>query len=368
MVWNWQLKGWPNFTYDTSSLKTFEEDLLHRSGLLFGAFKHLTDDDKNLLKIEIISGEAVKTSEIEGEYLDRDSIQSSIRRQFGLQSDGRKIPPAEKGIAEMLVDLYRTYQKMLKHEDLYRWHRMLMQGRSDMKEVGCYRSGREKMQVVSGSIYKPIIHFEAPPSSKVEKEMNRFMQWFSDTGPEGTNPTPGLTRAGIAHLYFESIHPFEDGNGRIGRAISEKALAQHLGQPTLIALAFTIERKRKDYYQALIQVNKSNKITDWLIYFSKVVLEATDNTQKRIEFLIEKAKLFERLKEKINKRQEKVLIRMFKEGPEGFKGGLSAENYINISKATRPTATRDLQDLVEKGALTKKGERKYTRYFLNIFQ
>jgi Fic family protein len=170
----------------------------------------------------------------------------------------------------------------------------------------------------------------------------------------------------MGHLYFVSIHPFEDGNGRIGRALAEKSLAQSLAQPSLIALAYTIERRRKDYYTALTRNNKENHITGWLTYFANTVLEAQNNTIKRVDFYIAKAKLYERLRGQLNKRQEKVIARMFRECIDGFKGGLSAENYISISKSSRATATRDLQDLVEKGALTRTGELRYTRYHLNI--
>ena len=175
-----------------------------------------------------------------------------------------------------------------------------------------------------------------------------------------------MLRAGIAHLYFVSIHPFEDGNGRIGRALAEKALAQCLGQPTLIAIAYTIERNKKAYYTALEQANSRNEITPWLTYFATLVLDAQRYTATWIEFLINKAKLYDRLRGQLNPRQEKVLTGLFREGPEGFIGGLSAEKYIGITGAPRATATRDLQDLVGKGALLRCGERKYTRYLFNL--
>lgn len=154
--------------------------------------------------------------------------------------------------------------------------------------------------------------------------------------------------------------------GRIGRAIAEKALAQSFGKPTLIALSYTIEKHRNRYYEALEKANKSNEVTDWLVYFSQTILEAQQHTQTYIEFLIEKTKLYDRLRGKLNERQQKVLARMFREGPEGFKGGLSAENYISLTKASRATATRDLHGLVALGALTKSGEGRYTRYKLSF--
>ena len=178
--------------------------------------------------------------------------------------------------------------------------------------------------------------------------------------------TKFLTRAGIAHLYFVCVHPFEDGNGRIGRAIAEKALAQNLERPTLIALEHTIEADRKNDYAALEKVNRRLEITDWLVWFAQTVLDAQDYTIKAIEFLIVKTKLYSRLGDSLNERQQKVLARMFKEGLSGFKGGLSADNYITITKTSASTATRDLQDLVAKGALTRSGELKSTRYHLNL--
>jgi len=177
---------------------------------------------------------------------------------------------------------------------------------------------------------------------------------------------PALTRAGIAHLYFVSIHPFEDGNGRIGRAISEKVIAQSIGQPSLTALAFQIEKQRNAYCDALEAANKHNEITEWLLYFAHVVLDAQKTTEDRIQFLIGKAKLYDRLRGQLNERQEKVLERVFREGPEGFQGGLSAENYVAIAKTSRATATRDLTELVECGALNKTGQLKGTRYWLRL--
>jgi Fic family protein len=366
MVWNWQQPDWPHFSYEASSLVGYNNRLLLGAGLLFGAFKHLDDEEKSQLTIELISNEALKTSEIEGEYLDRDSLQSSIRRQFGLVSDNRKIPPAEQGISQVMVDLYQGFQLPLSHVTLFDWHTMLTNGRRDLNDIGRYPTHQDPMQIVSGPIHSPRIHYEAPLSTQVMSEMNRFIDWFNATDPNGKSPLPTLVRAGIAHLYFESIHPFEDGNGRIGRAIAEKALAQGLGQPTLIAIAHIIEKNKKAYYAALEQANKSNEITAWLIYFADTVLSAQSYTQVRLEFLIKKAKLYNRLRGQLNLRQEKVLSRMFREGPEGFKGGLSAEKYLSITGTTRPTATRDLQDLVLKGALTRTGERKHTRYYLNL--
>jgi Fic family protein len=364
--WNWQQNSWPQFTLKKNSLLELESLFLKSSGILVGTLKHLKKEDQDTLKVELLSDEALKTSEIEGEILNRESLQSSIRRQFGLATDRRTIPPAEQGIAEMMIDLYKTFAQPLTHESLFLWHQKLCKGRKGLKRVGAYRSHTDPMRVVSGYVHKPKIHFEAPPSKVMKPEMKQFIKWFNASAPDGDHILPALIRSGMAHLYFVSIHPFEDGNGRIGRAISEKVLSQCLGQPTLIALAQTTEAQKKSYYNALEQNNKSMEITPWLFYFGKTILDSMDYTQKRIEFLIEKTKFYDQFKGQMNFRQEQVIARMFKEGIEGFKGGLSAENYIRITKTSKATATRDLQDLVRKGAFTKTGELKYTRYALNI--
>ncbi|MCK5375002.1 MAG: Fic family protein [Alphaproteobacteria bacterium] len=361
MAWNWQHKDWPDFIYDAVALSDYESQFLHKAGMMHGSFKHVGQNDRETLRVQLISEEAYKTSEIEGEILNRDSLQSSIRRHFGLRTDNCRIPPAEQGVAEMFVDLYTSYNEPLNHEKLYLWHEMLMNSRRDLRNIGCYRTHEEPMQIVSGVLYDPKVHFEAPPSENVPKEMDAFIHWFN----EGQG-LPILLRAGIAHIYFESIHPFEDGNGRIGRSVSEKVLSQGLKGPTLIALAQAIERSRKAYYKALQSASDDIDIQEWLEFFCQTVLEAQDLTQSMINFLIEKSKFYDRFSDKLNERQSKVIARMFEEGIDGFKGGLSANNYITISGAARATATRDLQALVEMGVLKKTGERKYTRYYLNI--
>ena len=364
--WNWQQKDWPEFSYDSSGLKALEESFLYNSGLFIGSYRHINDDDKVTFTIDLISDEALKTSEIEDEYLNRDSLQSSIRSNLGLSSDGRKIPLAEQGVSEMMLNLYKDFAAPLTHATLFKWHKMLMKGRSDLNDIGCYRTHDEPMQIISGPLHKPKIHFEAPPSKLMQEEMDKFINWFNETSHTGKKPLPALTRASIAHLYFVSIHPFEDGNGRIGRAIAEKSLAQSMGQPTLIALAQTIQSQRKKYYDNLEQSNKNNLIDSWMEYFAGTILAAQSYTMQMVEFLIDKTRFYDRRKGQLNERQSKVVLRIFKEGIDGFKGGLSAENYISITGTSRATATRDLQDLVAKKAFTKSGRGKGTRYYLNL--
>lgn len=334
--------------------------------MFVGTVKHLTSEDRDQLLVEAMSTEALTTSEIEGEILDRASVQSSIRRQLGLATDNRRVAPAEQGIAEMMVDLYRTFAEPLSDDRLFAWHKMLTTGRRDLKDIGRYRTTEEPMQVVSGAIYAPKVHFEAPPSSAVPVEMALFIDWFGRTAPDGAEPLPALTRAGIAHHYFVCIHPFEDGNGRIGRAIAEKALAQSLGTPALTALAATILMKRKTYYAALEKNNKDNDITSWLSWFAATAIEAQRRAIALVEFLIDKTRLLDRLRGQLNERQQKALLRMLREGPEGFEGGLSAGKYISITGTSAATATRDLADLVAKGALVRAGERRHARYHIDI--
>jgi Fic family protein len=364
--WNWQRPGWPEFTWNRARFAKAEERFLVASGVFQGIVKHLGAKDRDDLTVESMSVEALTTSEIEGEVLDRASVQSSIRRQLGLAPDQRRVKPAEQGVAEMMVDLHRSFAEPLSDAMLFAWHRMLMGERRDLKDMGRYRRHDDPMQVVSGPIHAPKVHFEAPPSADVPKEMMRFIAWFNRTEPDSAEPLTAVTRAGVAHLYFESIHPFEDGNGRIGRAIAEKALAQGLGHPTLTALAATILAKRKAYYEALERNNTEIEITDWLGWFAATVIEAQLRTIALVEFLIDKTRLLDRVAGLLNERQKKALLRMLREGPDGFRGGLSAGNYIAITGATTATATRDLFEMVTKGALVRKGERRHARYHLNV--
>jgi Fic family protein len=366
MLWNWEQSDWPHFSWKADVFGTAEAAFMRGAGILIGSAKHLDGDAKRELLVDAMSVEALTTSEIEGEILNRASIQSSIQRQLGFLWDRRKVQPAEQGISELMVELYRGVDKALTEDELFSWHRMVVAGRNDLLDIGRYRTSGEPMQVISGANYAPKVHFEAPPSRRVREEMEQFLDWFNRTAP-GTNAAlPAMTRAGIAHLYFESIHPFEDGNGRIGRAIAEKALVQGFGQPVIVALARSILAHHAAYYQALEDANKTNDITKWLRWFSARVLEAQYRTFAQIDFVIHKAKLLDGLKGRINARQEKVLLRMFREGPEGFDGGMSAKKFSTIAETPPATTTRDLAGLVEVGALIRSGELKHTRYVLNV--
>lgn len=366
MRWNWQQDDWPEFSWRAEVMAKAEHEFLRGAGVLIGSAKHLDKDARQQVLVESMSVEALTTSEIEGEMLNRASVQSSIQRQLGLHSDRRRVKPAEQGISELMVDLYRGIDDVLTEDQLFSWHRMVMAGRTDLRDIGRYRTSGEPMQVVSGASYSPKIHFEAPPSAQVRDEMKRFVEWFNRTAPGTSSALPALTRSGIAHLYFESVHPFEDGNGRIGRAIAEKALVQGFGQPLIVALARSILAHHGDYYRALERANGSNEVTGWLRWFGAIALEAQYQTTAQIDFVIHKAKLLDSVRGRINARQERVLLRMLREGPEGFTGGMSAKKYSTIAGTPPATTTRDLAGLVEVGALIRSGELKHTRYSLNI--
>ncbi len=360
MDWNWQLAEWPEFEWKTGHNRELEAQFLVAAGMLVGAFGSLAVTDAAELRADLLSEEAMETSRIEGEILNRDSVQSSIRRQFGLEVDGRRTTPAEQGVSEVMVDAYRSYGDDLSDEKLFKWHSLLMKGKYGLKDIGRYRRSAEPMQIVSGPIHAPKVHFEAPPSDRVPQEMEAFIGWFNGSRCQ----MPALCRAAVAHVYFESIHPFEDGNGRIGRVIAEIALSQAIGVPVLLAFSQVIGAGKKEYYAQLQRANRTLDLSAWVEYFSQTVISALARSEHRIEFIIGKTRVFDGLRGKLNARQEKVLLRMFAEGPDGFKGGLSAGNYQSIAKTSAATATRDLAELMELGALHRTGERKHTRYRL----
>jgi len=364
MPWNWQLPDWPKFNYDPDQIAQLERQFLLGVGSAFAYLKTIDEQEFKRFIVEILSLEGLESSRIEGEILDRESLQSSIKQHFGLQATLKQGADKEYRMAGLLCNVYESFDKPLTHEMLWQWHSMLFKDSTSITDCGKYRTHAEPMQIVSNRHGSPIVFFEAPPSEKVFHEMSAFIDWFNSTNVSGSI----LGRAAVAHIYFESIHPFEDGNGRIGRVIAEKILSQGVGRPILIAISKMLEKRKKEYYVALEKCNRTLEIQQWVDFFSSVVLQAHKESISLLYFLIEKSKMLNTFSGQINSRQMKVLLRMFAEGLNGFKGGLSAENYIAITKATRATATRDLTDLVEKGALVKTGELRYTRYRLNLPQ
>ena len=370
MKWIWQNENWPDFEYDPSALQGGEDQFKIEASKLIGATSIITDDQQRAFTIDLMSEEALKSSRIEGEYLDRDSVIYSLLQQFKLEPDNNRRlgTDKERGVAALMADNYRSYSEPLTHERLFLWHPCIVSPSLLVRDVGIYRTSPDDMRVVSGHEGKEKVHYIAPPSNQVPREMDRFVEWFNDSGPNGKSPLPALTRAGIAHLYFVSIHPFDDGNGRIARALSERALADSLGHPGLFALSHVIEANRLEYYKQLEVTHKGLRIDDWLNYFTKSALEAVGHSQKLARFTVEKTRLFDRVRDQINARQEKALVRMFEEGMDGFEGGLSPKKYMAITGSPVATTTRDLQELVALGALTKTGKLKGTRYWLNLGQ
>jgi Fic family protein len=367
--YNWQQKDWPNFTY---TLQSVEDDLFmfaEKVGKVTGILNALPENTQMEAIVDMMVSEAIKTSEIEGEYLSRKDVLSSIRKNLGLLSSPEYIQDKKaEGIGMLMIDVRNTYKDELTKEKLFAWHIMLLSESKDI-EVGQWRMHDDPMQVISGAMGKQKVHYEAPPSKRVPHEMEQFITWFNETAPGGVKEIrKAPIRSAIAHLYFETIHPFEDGNGRIGRAIAEKALAQGTGRPVLMSLSHTIEANKKAYYDALETSQRSNDITRWIDYFVKTTLAAQNEAEEQIDFTLKKVKFFDRFKDKLNERQFKVIKRVLEEGPKGFTGGINASKYGSITKISKATATRDLQALIEIGALIPFGEGggRSTKYAVNL--
>lgn len=368
MTYNWQLPDWPKFTYELKgpcekNLFAFAE----RAGRVSGLLEGLADNAKTETVIEMMVSEAIKTSQIEGEILSRKEVMSSIRNNLGLAATKEQVSDKRaEGAAALMIAVRNHYAEPLSEEMLFSWHETLMQGSRGIKK-GAWRDHEEPMQVISGPIGKEKVHFEAPPSKRVPEEMKAFIKWFNDTAPGGKNEIDKPpVRSALAHVRFESIHPFEDGNGRIGRAISEKALSQGVGRPILLSLSAAIEAKRNDYYDALNAAQYTNDATDWIEYFVRTCLEAQIQAEEKISFTLKKTKLFDRFGAQMNERQIKVVRRMLEEGPDGFEGGMSTKKYITITQTSKATATRDLQELAALGVLVSEGAGRSTRYKVNI--
>lgn len=362
MVWNWQLADWPNFTYTVDALCQKERDFLLSVGTTFAFRKNIHKTEYTQFIVEMLTSEGKESSKIEGELLDRASLQSSIGKHFGLQMQHSQKGQKEFRMARLLCEVYDSFDAPLTHEMLWHWHSLLFDGSSHALECGTYRTHTEPMQIVSNTYGSPRVFFEAPPSKQVPHEMDLFLNWFNH--PKSNESLLG--RAAVAHVYFESIHPFEDGNGRIGRALIEKILSQGIGRPVALSLSHILEKQKKDYYLSLERCNQTLVISQWVEFFAEVALRAQTEAAALLSFLLEKSRILTKLSGQINERQEKVLLRMFQEGPDGFVGGLSAEKYISITKTSRATATRDLSELVDKGALYKTGELRHTRYWLKL--
>jgi Fic family protein len=367
--YSWQQKDWTNFKYDLDKVEDelliFSEKVGHVSGILEG----LPEETKLEVIVDIILAEAIKTSEIEGEYPSRQDVLSSIRKNLGLHTSQDYIKDkSAAGLGELMIDVRKSFKEPLTEEKLFAWHQMLLRENKNI-EVGQWRTHEDPMQVMSGAMGKTKVHYEAPPSSKVPAEMRKFIRWFNETAQGGKQEIKKApVRSAIAHLYFETIHPFEDGNGRIGRAIAEKALSQTIGRPVMLSLSRTIEANKNTYYAALETAQRSNEITPWITYFIRTTLDAQIEAESQIEFTLKKTKFFDRFKDQLNERQMMVIKRMLEEGTKGFEGGMNARKYIGITKTSKATATRDMQQLLEMGAFKLAGEAggRSTSYQVNL--
>lgn len=366
MRYNWQQEDWPDFRFRISAVEKHLMLFAERAGRLSGLLDGLSGPQTEEATLELMIAEAIKSSAIEGENLADEDVKSSIRNHLGLNWPRELVgDDRAEGIGELMVSVRETYQEELTAKQLFSWHRMLMKGAEEIR-VGQWREGGDPMQVVSGRIGNPRVHFEAPPAKLVEAEMRRFLAWFN-RAPLLESMTPLCSsplRSGLAHLYFESIHPFEDGNGRLGRAISEKALSQGVGRPVLTSLSQTIEAHRKDYYRCLEMAQTSNEVTEWVVFFVEMVLLAQEDAETRIGLVVRKKHYFDHFEERFNDRQLKAVRRLFKAEPRGFEGGMSAKKYMALTGASKATATRDLRGLLEMEALMQEGGGRSTRYRL----
>ena len=365
--WNWQHPDWPTWRLRKGSLVQAERLFAEGCGRLLTTLERSGPGASERIMVERVVDEAMTTSTIEGEALDRASVQSSVRRALSFGVPDRSASLAERGIAELLIDVCRSFPLPLEVATLHRWHAMVMSGRTDLADVGRWRTRSEPMQVVSGRLDRPTVHFEAPPSKRVPGEMRQFIDWFNTSAAACGRARLGpLARAGIAHLWFESIHPYADGNGRIGRAIAEKALAQSMEHPSLTALSPVILARRSDYYRALAAASTTLDIDAWQRWFAGAALQAQARALAEIEFITAKARLLASVGMQLNVRQEKALLRMMSEGSQGFEGGMTASKYMAITRASPATATRALGGLAEAGALVPHGARRHMRYELSL--
>ena len=366
MMYNWQQKEWPNFEFNESEFGATPLGFGLAIGAMAGVLIGLPEYEKNETITDLLVMEAIKTSEIEGAYVSRKDVRSSIIKSLGLTDQVTQVRDKRaKGVANLMVMNRKSFKQSLNERVLFKWHKMLMLGDSRVAS-GKWRTHQSSMQIVSGAVGKEKIHFEAPPSSCVPDEMSQFFEWFNRTAPNMPHSIPNaLVRSAIAHLYFESIHPFEDGNGRIGRAIAEKALSQGVEQPILLSLSSVIEKNRDKYYRELKKAQRSNEITPWIKYFGQTVVAAQKEAEKVIGFSLKKTRFFD-LHSNLNARQLKVINKMFQQGYQGYEGGMSAKKYISITKTSKATATRDLQMLLDVGVFSSSGGGRSVRYELKM--
>jgi Fic family protein len=362
-----ELINWPTFRWDHSILAADLSRVHHLQGKLIGRMETLGFQVREESTLQTLTEEVVKSSEIEGEKLDPDQVRSSIARRLGMDIGGM-IPSdrSVEGVVEMMIDATQSFHAPLTEDRLFGWHSALFPtGRSGMKKiiVGNWRDdAKGPMQVVSGPIGREKVHYEAPAADRLPKEMKAFLTWF-----ESGKKTDPLLDAAIAHLWFVTIHPFDDGNGRIARAIADLALARYDNSPQrFYSMSSRIRAERARYYDVLEATQKGDlDITLWLRWFLACMKAALNEADETLQGVIKKAQFWQQINDlSVNERQRKVLNRLL----DGFDGRLNLSRWASITHTSKSTAGRDLDDLVERGILVSVGAGRSTSYELADFK
>lgn len=354
-TWIWQQPEWPRLRFDQSALAPALSRARLAQGKVLGATRLLDSSLGLEAMAAILTQDGMTTSAIEGEQLNLDAVRSSVARRLGLPTAGLPSPPRDvDGLIEVLLDATRNYASPLTETRLCAWQAALFpSGYSGLLRIntGALR-GDAPMQVVSGRAGREHVHFTAPPRQGLDELLAAFLGWFN--APEAVAGMDGLIRAGIAHLWFVTLHPFEDGNGRLARAITDMALSQEEAQPMRVfSLSAQILRERDSYYRILESTQRGDlNITAWLVWFLDQVAAAATAAEGIIANTLAKARFWIRHQATpLNERQRKVLNRLLNAGPQGFEGGINTRKYVSLTKASRATAFRELADLVKKGCL-----------------
>jgi Fic family protein len=345
-------QNWPIFEWNSEKLLPLISYVRNRQGKLIGKMGALGFELRNEANLEILTQEIIKSSEIEGEILDREQVRSSIARRLGLELSGLVYSERNvDGIVDLMIDATKNFDKELNKERLLSWHAALFPtGQSGIYKIitGHWRDDSTgPMQVVSGALGKEKVHYQAPPAAQVENEMRIFLDWFNLE-----QNTDLVLKAAIAHLWFVTIHPFEDGNGRISRALSDMLLARSDEQSyRFYSMSTQIRKERNSYYDILEKTQKSGlDITNWLEWFLNCLLHAIENSEKLLEKIIYKHYFWlKHSKININDRQRKILNMLM----DDFEGVLNTTKWAKIGKCSQDTALRDIQDLIEKGIMIK---------------
>ncbi len=360
------LKGWPTFKWEDENIILPLSTVRHKQGRLLGKLEGLGFRLREEATLETLTQDVIKSSEIEGEKLPADQVRSSIAKRLGIKIAGEVTANRNvEGVVEMMLDATQRHDELLTDERLFGWHASLFPtGRSGMFkiQIGGWRDdAKGPMQVVSGVIGREKVHYEAPEAQRLNAEMNKFLDWFNNT----TTMDPVL-KAAIAHLWFVTIHPFDDGNGRIARAITDMQLARaDASRQRFYSMSAQIQRERDIYYNILEKTQKGNlDITKWLLWFIECLDRAISLSEENLSGVTQKAKFWETHQGvALNERQRKMLNKLV----DGFDGKLTSSKWARIAKCSPDTALRDIQDLIEKGILQKEeGGGRSTSYRIRL--